>query len=73
MPKTRRTVRTNSRAPRGGHTALWGYGYDELRVLFGFRSAGSVRNAVSRKAFDPTDLLSIFAFLQKRMARRKDP
>lgn len=63
-------VQTVERAPKGGHPVLFGYGYATLAVLFGFRSVGSVRNAVARRAFDPADLASIFAFYEKRRNRR---
>lgn len=69
MPKTRRTVIIASRAPHGGHTKCWAYGYEELRALLVFKSVGSVRNAVAAGAFDPSDLASIFDYLVKRQAR----
>lgn len=70
--KTRRMVRTRSVAPRGGHAALWGYGYADLAELLGYgpHQLGAVRQAVHRGLFDPGDLASIFAFKAVRDARR---
>jgi hypothetical protein len=64
-------VTTRERAPRGGHSRLWGYGYADLAALLGYRSVAAVRNAVCRRLFDPGDLASVFNFKARRDARRK--
>lgn len=63
---TRRKVITAERAPRGGHTKLWGYGYQTLARLLGM-TPGSVRNAVSAGRLDPADLEAVCrAWLRRR-------
>lgn len=59
--------------PRGGHPKLFGYSFATLAKLFGFKSEGSVRNAVHRGAFDPSDLASIFAFYAPIFTRQNKP
>lgn len=70
--KKRRLVILSEPTPRGGHPLLWGYGYETIRRFLGYRNVGSVRNAVAKKLFDPSDLDSIFAFQQQRRRRRKE-
>lgn len=66
-------VTTRFPVPCGGHSATWGYGYADLRLLLGYRTEGAVRAAVRRGAFDPSDLASIFAFREKRRAQQRTP
>ena len=69
MP-TRRRVITRERAPRGGHTKLWGYGYETLSRLLGM-TPGSLRNAVAAGRLDPGDLESICEAWLRRRARKE--
>jgi len=60
--------------PRRGRPASFAYGYADLAQLFGYRNVGSVRNAIHRRLFDPSDLESVLAFAaQRRRGRKKNP
>jgi hypothetical protein len=67
MPKTRRTVITATRAPRGGRTKLWGYSYEDIARICGVQAA-TVRQAAKRlhgqpAAIDPADLGSVVRYV----------
>jgi hypothetical protein len=66
---TRRTVRLTGLSGRRGPTKLWAYGYGDYARLLGV-SAEYIRVLVSRGAFDPGDLESLFRYWVGR--REKD-
>ena len=69
--KTRRTVITAARAPRGGHPVLYAFSYADFAVFFGYGPGqlGALRMAVRRGRVDLASLDSIHAFKIRRDAR----
>jgi len=57
MGKSRRTVTYQGKAPRGGHSRLWAYGYADLARLLG-TTEQALRARVAR-GWDPSDLGSV--------------
>lgn len=66
-------VTTLERAPRGGHTMLWGFGYETLALYLGYEphQMGALRQAVHTGRLDPTSFDSIFEFKARRDRRRQ--
>jgi hypothetical protein len=65
MPRSRRWVTYAGKAPRGGHSRMWAYGYAELARLLGTTEA-AIRQRVARKQFDPGDLESVCRIWRNR-------
>lgn len=61
----RRRVLVSTRTPLRGRPRLYAFGYADFAELFGLSEA-AVRQAVRRGALDPTSLVSIVTFANRR-------
>ena len=59
MGKSRRVVAYAGKAPRGGHSRMWAYGYADLARLLGTTEA-AIRQRVAR-GWDPGSLEAVCA------------
>lgn len=58
-------VRGATRPRFGNHEKLFAYSYCSIALMLGIETK-SVRQAVTRGAFDPTDLESVLSYVAKR-------